>query len=244
MYELNMFLHVKVWAKSALRDPGQFFRRSEALACPCCGYLGRFATGKKKDRIATRCPNCESKPRDRQIYLFLLHNKIDPRKGARVLHFAPEWPLFRMFRDAPGYVGGDIKRRPNSNAMVDITKIGFHDNYFDYLICNHVLEHVTADQKAMEECYRVMKAGALAVFTVPLSNRYETWEPPENTPTKEIEQIVGWDHKRLYGLDFADKLKGVGFHVSTSTATDDEKRLHRLSGEILFVARKPELIKA
>jgi hypothetical protein len=95
----------------------------------------------------------------------------------------------------------------------------------------------------MEECYRVMKAGALAIFTVPLSDRYETWAPPETMPTKEIERIVGWDHKRLYGLDFADKLKDVGFEVSTSTATDSEKRLHRLFGEILFVARKPGPMK-
>lgn len=231
-------IRLKVWAKAALRDPGQFFRTAELLTCPCCGYVGRFATGKRKDRIATRCPNCESKPRDRQIYLFLRNSGIDFR-GAKVLHFAPEWPLFRMFRGEPGYVGGDIIRRRNANAIVDITRIEFPDDYFDYLLCNHVLEHVPQDRKAMEECFRVMKPGALGVFTVPQSGRFETWEPPAGMSVSEIERRVGWDHKRLYGLDLADKLRAVGFDVSTSHSGEPENSRCRLFGETLFVVRKP-----
>jgi hypothetical protein len=239
MLQPNLRLRSKVWFKSALRDPGQFFRPGERLECPCCGYSGRFATGKRKDRVATRCPNCESKPRDRQVYLYLRDRKFDFR-GARVLHFAPEWPLFRMFRDEPNYVGGDIIRRRNANAIVDITKIDFPDDHFDYLLCNHVLEHVREDRKGMQECYRVMKPGGRGVFTVPLSDEYETWEPPAGMSVAEIERTVGWDHKRLYGLDFADKLRAVGFEVSTERSAEPENSRHRLFAEALFVVRKPE----
>ena len=234
----NFRLRSKVWLKSALRDPGQFFRPGEALNCPCCGYSGRFATGKRKDRVATRCPNCESKPRDRQVYLYLRDHDIDLR-GASVLHFAPEWPLFRMFRDEPGYVGGDILRRRNANAIVDITRIGFPRDHFDYVLCNHVLEHVPEDRQAMAECHRVMKPGGLGIFTVPLSDKYETWEPPAGMSVAAVESLVGWDHKRLYGRDLADKLRAVGFEVSTARSAEPENSIYRLFGETLFVARKP-----
>ena len=31
----------------------------------------------------------------------------------------------------------------------------FKDNSFDFLLCNHVLEHIEDDQKAISEIYRV-----------------------------------------------------------------------------------------
>ena len=68
---------------------------------------------------------------------------------------------FRKLRYQPHYVGGDIIKRRNSNCILDITSINFKDNYFDLLICNHVLEHVVQDTLAMKECYRVMKKGQL-----------------------------------------------------------------------------------
>ena len=83
-----------------------------------------------------------------------------------------------MLRHEKTYVGGDILKRRNANAIVDVTDIQFPDGHFSYLICNHVLEHVVDDQKAMRECYRVMKPGAMAIFSVPLSGKEETWEPP------------------------------------------------------------------
>ena len=156
-----------------------------------------------------------------------------------MLHFAPEWPLFRLYRREPGYVGGDLIRRRNANAIVDITRIDFPDDYFDYLLCNHVLEHVPQDRKAMEESFRVMKPGSLGIFTVPLSRRFETWEPPAEMSVAEVERRVGWDHKRLYGLDLCDKLRSVGFEVTTTHSTESENSRHRLFGETLFVVRKP-----
>jgi SAM-dependent methyltransferase len=78
-----------------------------------------------------------------------------------ILHVAPEWPLFRQLKAEPGYVGGDIQKRRNANSIVDITSINFDSNHFDFLICNHVMEHVQDDKKAMGECYRVLKNGGL-----------------------------------------------------------------------------------
>lgn len=234
---VNFGIQLKSWSKATLRDPGQFFRPRKAYLCPCCAYEGHFPTAKKRVPIPFRCPNCESRPRDRQIALWLTQQDIR-LSGAHILHFAPEWPLFRMLRHEPHYVGGDIIKRRNANARVDITDIQFPDNHFDVLICNHVLEHVPDDAKGMAECHRVMKPGALGLFSVPLSGKAETWEPSAGMSVQEIEAICGWDHKRLYGFDFADKLAAVGFTVSHFDSTPEDRERYCLLEERIFVVRK------
>jgi len=88
-----------------------------------------------------RCPNCESRPRDRNIALFFQKNALS-FDGKSILHIAPEWPLFRQLKAEPGYVGGDIQKRRNANSIVDVTSINFEQNHFDFLICKNVLENV------------------------------------------------------------------------------------------------------
>lgn len=234
---LNLPIQAKVWARATLRDPGQHLRQRRHYECPCCGYKGHFPTASRRRPVPFRCPNCESRPRDRQISLWLSRSGVDLR-GASIIHFAPEWPLFRLLRNEPGYVGGDIIRRRNANAIVDIVKIAFPDNAFDYLICNHVLEHVPDDATAMAECFRVMRSGAVGIFTVPISDRAETWEPPPSMPKDEIEKICGWDHKRRYGNDFPQKLERAGFAVEPFRCSAEDQQRYCLLDETVFIARK------
>ena len=75
-----------------------------------------------------------------------------------------------------------------------------------------------------------LKPGGTALFSVPLDQeRAETWEPPVDMPAAEIERICGWDHVRLYGRDFPDKLAAAGFTVSEITFTAEEGERHRLT---------------
>jgi len=159
--------------------------------------------------------------------------------GKRILHIAPEWPLFRALRNNPDYVGGDIIRRRNANSFVDVRDIQFDDNWFDILMCNHILEHVTEDKKAMQECYRVLKKGGIAIFSVPIDlDRHETWEPPADMPKKEVEIICGRDHVRLYGLDFARKLEDVGFKVVPILYHGHIREAYRLFKEPIYFCMK------
>jgi SAM-dependent methyltransferase len=54
-------------------------------------------------------------------------------------------------------------------CRADVTRIPYESNSFDYLVCTEVLEHLTPLQgaKAVRECFRVLKPGGVAVFTVP-----------------------------------------------------------------------------
>lgn len=202
----NWPVFVKEWARSSLRDPGQHFERRSKRNCPCCGFEGLFVSAKWHKGPEMRCPNCASRPRDRFLALIFQETGCE-LNGKQILHFAPEAWLFRKLKDNPYYVGGDIVKRRKANAIVDITNMSSPDDYFDYLICNHVLEHVSDHLKAMRECVRVLRPDGIAFFSVPLdTEKAKTWFPPEGASTAEVNRMCGRDHKRLYGRDFPELL--------------------------------------
>jgi SAM-dependent methyltransferase len=225
--------------RGTLRDPLQHLRRRTVRHCPICDYKGYFLSAGRRQEA--RCPNCASKERDRIFGLHLKKRGFDPA-GKKILHFSAERPFFHRWRKLEGYVAGDIKKSRVANAVVDITRIQFPDNTFDVLICHHVLEHVPDDAKAIAECFRVLKPGGEAYFSVPQANAHDTWEPPPGMPKAEVEEICGWDHVRMYGLDFPERLARAGFKAQQLKVTPEEDATHRLQSrgiDNVYVAAKP-----
>jgi predicted SAM-dependent methyltransferase len=218
--------------------------------CPICGFRGLFIRAKTLpvNTPDKRCPNCSSRPRDRRLGLFLARNQIDVR-GGRILHLSPERCFWRQWRRADDYVSGDVKKTRWANTFVDVTRMEFPDDHFDYLFCNHILEHVVEDRQGMRECFRVLEPEGLAVFSVPLfDNERKTYEPPASMPTHERDRVCGWDHKRIYGLDFVDRLQEAGFKVWEITFSAEDNERHRLGDGLageqdanrVFVAAKTD----
>lgn len=238
--QMDWSVFFQEWWRGFFRDPVQLFATRTRRHCPICGFHGVFINAGRRQEA--RCPNCSSKERDRTIGLFLSRSGFDPRLK-NILHFSAERPFFRQWKKLPGYVAGDIKKSRVANATVDITDIQFPYNYFDTIICNHVLEHVPDDKKGMAECFRVLKKGGTAFFSVPMNVEQEdTWYPPSTMPKEEIERICGWDHLRIYGRDFSRQLEGAGFMVSRLEFSPEEKAAYRLSeerDEMIFMAQKP-----
>jgi predicted SAM-dependent methyltransferase len=91
------------------------------------------------------------------------------------LHIAPEKQISEEFRrlNFINYVCGDYFTAgysyPDYVQNMDILNLTFNDNYFDFLLCNHVLEHITKDIDAMKELYRVLKKNRNAILQVPIS---------------------------------------------------------------------------
>ena len=74
----NWAIQLKVWSRAFVRDPKQFFRARDTYECSACGYKGYFATARRGfPNGPFRCPNCESRPRDRAIALFFKKSDID-----------------------------------------------------------------------------------------------------------------------------------------------------------------------
>lgn len=188
-----------------------FFYKGTNFECNCCGKS--FRKLKSKGNIVrknAKCPYCGSLERTR-LLLFYLEKETDifKKEDCKVLHFAPEWTLYSKFHssDSIAYIDADIN--PNfANYVFDIESIPYPDNYFDYIICSHVLGHVANEQKAIEEMRRVLKTtGKALIMTVIDKNRKDTFEDISiKTPEERLKYYSEPDLVRLHGLDFAQRL--------------------------------------
>ena len=85
---------------------------------------------------------------------------------------------------------------------------------FDAVICNHVLEHVPDDRAAMRELRRILRPGGIAVLMVPFRPDRQTYEDPTIVDPEQRTAVFGqFDHVRLYGSDYLDRLREAGFEV-------------------------------
>jgi len=84
---------------------------------------------------------------------------------------------------------------------------------FDWVIANHVLEHVQHENIAFQELHRVLKARGSIITQVPFTNHLEFTRSsdPNWTEDDRKEQLGQYDHQRLYGLDFMKKVTNFGF---------------------------------
>lgn len=192
------------------------FYKGDAVECPCCG--GRYARflGVGTAARPAACPGCDSRERQRLLFLYLRDRTNLFRDRLRILHVAPEdclQPTLSRLGNLD-YVSADLT---SGAAMVrmDVTDIQFPDNSFDVILCSHVLEHVSDDQRAMRELKRILKPGGWAILQVPVDGSREcTVEDPRVTDPTERERLFGqWDHVRVYGRDYPQRLADAGFDV-------------------------------
>ena len=133
-----------------------------------------------------------------------------------MLHFAPEKRLsVRIEACKPAhYVKGDLVPAREGIEKMDVTDIPYPEASFDWVFCNHVLEHVPDDAKALREIFRVLKPGGIAILQTPFASGLEKSleDPAEiNTDEKRIEFYGQEDHIRLYGRDLFDRIRAAGF---------------------------------
>jgi SAM-dependent methyltransferase len=154
--------------------------------------------------------------RHRLLWLFL-RERTDLLDGPhRLLHLAPEPVFHRRLSVLPGldYVTADLDS-PLARDRVDVTALPYADDSFDAILCNHVLEHVPDDRRAMRELHRVLRPGGWAILQVPIrSGRATTYEDPTVTGPAERRRAFGQeDHVRIYGRDYEERLAEAGFRV-------------------------------
>ena len=161
--------------------------------------------------------------------------------GKRILHFAPEKALRRALRQNPRYETADLLQRGVTH-QVDITRLPMPSESYDVVIANHVLEHIDDDRQAMRELFRMLVPGGVALLAVPINpTREATYEDASITrPLERQAHFNAPDHRRFYGLDFADRLRGVGFQVEIFRMTPaEEVTFSLLPMEWLYIATRP-----
>tara|TARA_R110001592_G_scaffold243783_1_gene504994 strand:- start:239719 stop:240489 length:771 start_codon:yes stop_codon:yes gene_type:complete len=203
------------------------------------GYKGR----QRENALA---PASLSLERHRLLWLYLKTRTDFFKKPQYLLHIAPEQCFYGRFRKMSNlkYLTADLDS-PIADVKMDIHNIQYDDNTFDVVFCNHVLEHVDDDQQCMRELCRVLKPGGLAIMQVPFEKgRMLTDEDPSITdPEERIRRFGQYDHVRVYGKDYSERLINAGFKVdpidfSQELKAEEYKKYALMPGEILYVCSK------
>lgn len=191
-------------------------------------------------------PSTLSLERHRLLWLYLKNETGFFKNPLKVLHMAPEQCFLSLFKKMENldYTTADLYS-PIVDVKADILNLPFEDNQFDIVFCNHVLEHIEDDTKAMSELFRVMKPGGMGIFQIPQDiTRKETYEDFSITePDQRTKHFGQYDHVRIYGQDYFDRLRAVGFKVeefnySSSLTPEIMDKFRLTQGEILPVCRK------
>jgi len=208
-----------------------FLFRGKNYNCNICGFHAReflsrghdypiiqelsiIGAGKRK----VDCPKCGSSDRDRLMFEYF-NNNFEPEQliGKKLLHVAPEKALSKKLASefqlnivkidlrTKGYLFVYDKSVIHANVM----ELPFESNLFDFINCNHVLEHVENVETALTEIHRTLKHGGTAITLVPMSLKIAHTLESEKAWNKNerIEKLGQFDHLRLFGTDFEEHLK-------------------------------------
>lgn len=219
-----------------LRNPGK------RLTCNFCDYTaerflplgydhpvlvekGIIGGGHRPDGL---CPRCHSSDRER-LTKIVMEQVVNCSSGAAVFIVAPERNLYDFFRKqlTAKVFAGDIAPRfydwAEEITEQDLTKLTYDDEAFDIVVCNHVLEHIPDDRKAMREILRVLKPGGYAMLGVPHSHTIDEIEEDLtiHDPEEQIRRFGQRDHVRIYTTQgYIDRLESVGFESHFKPAED------------------------
>lgn len=237
---VNTAKTVRTMGRLLIKNPYRFFRNSinrlgNRHKCYICGRTFSFFIPYKKGAASIPpfirelevigsdvdnfgCVFCGSHDRERHLYMFF--DKLNLWQGftsAVILHIAPERNLPSRIRGMKpaNYIMGDLNPANDEIRKVDATRLDFSDNYFDFVICCHVLEHIIDDRRAMREIFRVLRVGGKAVLQTPFSsilkNSFE--DPNINSEELRLRFFGETSHYRIYGTDLFDRLEEVGFEL-------------------------------
>lgn len=207
-----------IWWSKFLAPLVDIFYRGNEFTDPINGksYRKFLPYGYVKQRDNALSPGTLSLERHRLLWLYLNNETNFFSKTLKVLHIAPEQCFYNLFKNLKNinYTTFDLNS-PLADIKGDICNLPFKENSFDFILCNHVLEHINDDKKAMKELYRVLNKNGTAILQVPINQKSsKTFEDSSIVDKKErIEKFGQYDHIRLYGLDYFKKLESFGFKV-------------------------------
>jgi predicted SAM-dependent methyltransferase len=121
-----------------------------------------------------------------------------------VLHISPEQHVRRRiltYKKGIHYIAGDIGTNPHS-LHLDITELNLPSNSVDLLYASYVLMMIDDVSAAIQESYRVLRTGGMAILQVPIFLNRTILYSGEDPNIRYI-----------FGVDVLDRFQKVGFEV-------------------------------
>ncbi len=246
-FSLRLSLRQLNWKRLYYQQRSQLPADAAPVFCPVANEEFACFIQQGRDQLT---PSNGARARHRLIWLYLERETDLFDRPQRLLHVAPEACLLPRLRDVPTitYVPGDKMVNgygtQDGVGYLDLLDIKEPAASYDFILCNHVLEHIPDDRLAMREMFRVLKPGGTLLVTVPIKESLPaTYENDQvQTPDEREEHFGQWDHVRYYGVDIADRLREVGFQVTLNRFGDsfdaDDFRRYGLNRDLLVVCRK------
>lgn len=255
VWKVLSFLRAKQYIVVGMLHPAAIYH------CPCCNvHLRSFRPGNYVNNTAffnperyrgvmqeVQCPVCGSISRHRILAVWLTKH-LDELKGKSILYFAQELGMKKWCKrnhiqvtTADLFAPADLK--------LDLCSIQQPDDSWDWIVCNHVLEHVENYQTALHELCRILKPGGTLIISFPILSSLPTvieeTEHTEENKKKRLQLYGQADHLRIFGADSREILEKAGFRVSVINGDKMPKQILPVTGpadydvNYLFVCRKP-----
>ena len=239
---LKYILRLAIPEKYFVKYEGEFrallypFYKGKICRCNICdAELRIFIKLKSGDLL---CPKCGSLGRTRRLYKLL--NEYIFKEGPQVLDFSPSRSLYRKLKSKKEicYYPTDFENEFLADYHFDITNIEIGNNFFDVVICYHILEHIEDDQTAIKELYRVLKPGGKLLVQTPFKEGDIYENPLITSTTDRLKHFGQEDHVRVYSPQgLAKRLSRSGFSVKTEKYSPDVE-LGLSENEIVLIATK------
>ena len=240
---LQLFSH---WVTLVL----SIFYIGNRVECNVCSrHYRKFLPYGRKARSNALCPNCLALERHRMMWWYLQSKSNFFEPDHKILHIAPELCFIDRFETIhqDNYITADLES-PLAKVKLDVLDMPFEESSFDIVFCNHVMEHVKDDKKAMSEIYRVLKPDGWGIIQIPLFHPLaeKTFEDSSIISPEAREKAYGQtDHVRLYGKDYINRLISVGFEAEEVWPKDhldkEYMKKHALPGdEPIFLVKKQQ----
>ncbi len=239
-----------------------FFIPTGSQHCNICGINTNFwfIRGHNNDatvkyniigggRRKVNCPNCCSSDRDRLIKLFF----EDLPPSGNILHVAPEKALLRILKNKPNIHLTQIDKKVGWYKYIygrdvkdgDLTELQFENEQFDWVIANHVLEHIENENFAIEEIYRVLKPDGKAIIQIPFSRKIKSTieAKPNWSKSVKVKKLGQKDHVRLYGLDFPNRWNKFKVNILEPKDSNIVKKLNLNDQEPVILLSKSNFLQ-
>ena len=162
--------------------------------CSLCGFEGKFIRFHPDSSLReTRCPQCGSARRTRDVARVLLHlakgatslplcDQLSALAHLHIFELQAAGPLHNLLKSLPHYQCSEFfpaippgQRNGEGILCQDATCLTFPDATFDIVISQDILEHINNTWLAFLEINRVLTKDGAHIFTVPVR---------EGTPTR------------------------------------------------------------